>query len=358
LRNTSLLLGKIPFNLFPLSNEFNLLVYNMISTKDFEDRLSTISEIFDAHSISRDDVLELLLAMTVNKKYGVTPSRTHLKLVELFCRSSGLIQDVIHRFRHVPLRETLNSIVLQSEYLSISAMDFSNIMKDLKDTGYATLPVRLDKSTCKEILDYAQFQEYSCMARCDSQDIRYTASNFNDIQPYTLSASMEESCILRSILITKIINDPVILSLVSFYLRSNVSMRAVSFWHSFESADHQPRGELAQLFHYDLDEFRWLKLFIFLTDVTYKNGPHVFISGFSRPGYKASSLLSRGYARISDDDMEHYHPRSSWQYLTCPAGTLTLADTRCWHKGTALQSGVRSVLQPEYAPTTFSKNLI
>jgi hypothetical protein len=56
--------------------------------------------------------------------------------------------------------------------------------------------------------------------------------------------------------------------------------------------------------------------------------------------------------------MDQYHPRSSWKYLNCPAGTLVLADTRCWHKGTALRSGVRSVLQPEYAPSHFSKKLI
>ena len=330
----------------------------MTSNREFRNELSKILRTLDVYSIARDDIIELLLAIKFNKKHGVIPSATHLKLVELFCRSSGLIQEIIHSFRESSLEETLNPIVLQSEYFNLGALDFTNIMVDLKNIGYATIPMTLPRSICNEILNYAYLQQYTCIARSNSQDIRYKISTFDEIRPCTLSASMDESCIYSSVIISKIINDPVILGLVAFYLRSRVCIRSVSFWHSFESIDHKPSGELAQLFHYDLDEFRWLKLFIFLSDVTNENGPHVFIPGSHRSGFKDPNLLSRGYSRISDEDMDRYHSKSSWKYLTCAAGTLVLADTRCWHKGTAIRSGVRSVLQPEYAPSNFSKTLI
>jgi len=324
----------------------------------YRNQLGKILETLDIYSIGRDDIIELLLAMSFNNKHGVVPSSTHLKLVDLFCRSSGLIQETIHKFRHSPIQDTLNSIVLQSENVRITASDFTNIIADLKNIGYATLPCSLHKNICDEILSYAYLQQHTCLARYGSQNRRYEVSGLDELQPYTLSAAMKESCINASNTIHIIINDPVILGLVSFYLRTKICVRSVSFWHSFEAIDHEPYGELAQLFHYDLDEFRWLKLFIFLTDVSDNNGPHVFIPGSHRPGFKDPKLLSRGYARISDDDMDRYHPRSSWKYLTCSAGTLVLADTRCWHKGTAVKTGVRSLLQPEYAPTKFSMNLI
>jgi ectoine hydroxylase-related dioxygenase (phytanoyl-CoA dioxygenase family) len=154
------------------------------------------------------------------------------------------------------------------------------------------------------------------------------------------------------------VNDPVINSLVRFYLRTAIQVRHVSLWHSFPAVNFQPESELAQLFHFDLDEFRWLKLFIFLTDVDLENGPHVYIPGTHKPGSKSSELLKRGYSRITDDDMELYHPRSTWREILCEAGTMVLADTRCWHKGAPVLDGVRSVLQPEYAPSSFSKEFL
>lgn len=330
----------------------------MSTVEHFQDRLENIIKTLDANSVSRDDIVELLLAVSFSKRYDVVPEATHLKLVELFCRSSGLIQELIHKFRILPLNDTLESLVLHSNYISLSALDFTSIITDLCITGYARLPCRLDPGICKNILEYAYLQEYSCLAQHDDQHTKYAIQGLDEIRPYTLSAGMKESSIHGCELIDIIINDPVILGLATFYLRSSVCIRSVSLWHSFESAFHRPSGELAQLFHYDLDEFRWLKLFIFLTDVTPENGPHVFIPGSHRPGFKHPHLLSRGYSRISDEDMDHFHPRSSWEYVTCPAGTLVLADTRCWHKGTPIKSGVRTVLQPEYAPTRFSRNLI
>lgn len=324
----------------------------------FQEHLSKILNILNEFVVTKEDIVELLLAISYQNRYGIVPNATQLKLVKLFCLSSGLIQETIHSFRHLSVADTLKSIKLQSEYIKLSAKEFTSIMADLKNTGYATLPCLLDKNICHEILEYASSQQYSCLARSGSQSIRYEVKTLNDIIPNTLSASMTESCIYASQIIRDIIYDPVILGLVTFYLRTSICVRSVSFWHSFESIGQQPNAELAQLFHYDLDEFRWLKLFIFLTDVTDQNGPHVFIPGSHRPGFKNPSLLSRGYSRISDDDMNHYHPSNTWKYLICPAGTLVLADTRCWHKGTAIKTGVRTLLQPEYAPTRFSTKLI
>ena len=132
-------------------------------------------------------------------------------------------------------------------------------------------------------------------------------------------------------------------------------LRHVSLWHSFPNKE--PSSEAAQLFHFDLDEFKWFKLFIFLTDVDEQSGPHIYIPRTHKTGSKPFDLLKYGYTRITDDLMSSYHPKSSWKKLTCKRGTMVIANTSCWHKGTHVISKIRSVLQPEYSLSTFSKNL-
>ena len=327
----------------------------MISNNDFQREFDQLVNVLDDYSVERNDIIELLLAMSYSNRYDFIPNRTHLKLVNLFCRSSGLIQELIHKFRYSPVNELIDSIVLKSDLIELNPLQFTDIMYDLKDKGYATLPTINSNDLCQEVLNFANHQEYTCIANIDSRNISYNSHGLSHLKTNTLAASMVESCIHRSPLISRIINDPVLLSLAMFYLRCPIKLRSVSLWHSYVSSDGQAKGDLAQKFHFDLDEFRWLKVFIFLTDVTDQNGPHVFIPGSHRPGIKSSQLLSKGYVRIDDEDMRHFHPINTWQQITCQSGTIVLADTRCWHKGTSVRSGIRSVLQPEYAPSNFSK---
>ena len=42
-------------------------------------------------------------------------------------------------------------------------------------------------------------------------------------------------------------------------------------------------SEAAQMFHFDLDRIKWLKFFIYLTDVKINSGPHVYVSGTHKP---------------------------------------------------------------------------
>ena len=102
----------------------------------------------------------------------------------------------------------------------------------------------------------------------------------------------------------------------------------------------------------------WLKVFVYLTDVSSSNGPHVYIPGTHIPGSKPSKLLKHGYARINDKAMAKYHDPSTWVGLTLPKGSVIFADTRCWHKGQFVQSGSRGILSMTYAPSLFSKKVL
>ena len=137
------------------------------------------------------------------------------------------------------------------------------------------------------------------------------------------------------------------MSIFSFLLGAPAILRHVALWHSFPN--QQPSSEAAQLFHFDLDEFKWYKLFIFLSDVDNNSGPHMYRPGTHKPGSKPIDLLKYGYTRIPDEVMRNFYPERAWERLTCKSGTMVIANTNCWHKGTQVISQRRTVLQPEYS---------
>lgn len=332
--------------------------YKVSHISGFDQELKTISSALDSYCINRNDLLELILAIKYDRNHGRIPEKTHLKLVNLFCRSSGEIQNIIHGFRCIAPSNIAAGIELRSHLFSLTPQEFTNAIHNLSDDGYATLPFKLHRNICTQIINDTFNCDHSCILSNFESITRYSIPSLSALKQGTISAHMAEQQILSHPMVGQIVNDPVITSVVRSYLRTPTQLRHISLWHSFPAVNAQPETELAQLFHFDLDEFRWLKLFIFLNDVNSENGPHVYIPGTHKPMSKASDLLMRGYSRITDADMEIYHPRDTWREIHCEAGMMILADTRCWHKGTPVLKGTRIVLQPEYSFSTFSRQFL
>lgn len=331
---------------------------NVPSLSDFAENLNRLSLILDKYQIHRDDLLELLLAMKYDRLYGGIPNKTHLKLVDFYCRSSGEVQDVIHSFRLRPARDTYRDLQLTSDLFKLSSSQFTDIIHDLSDDGYAQFPCVLSPKICFEILRSSDTFNYSCLQRIDDCVTRQVSKGIpKDCSNYIAAYALEDLLIGCSH-IKDIVSDPVILSIVSHYFRCSAELKDLSFWHSFPTITGQPETDAAQLFHYDLDEFKWLKLFIFLTDVNLNTGPHVYIPGTHKTGSMPKELLEFGYARIPDHVMEMFFPSNTWRSIVCSAGTIVIADTRCYHKGSPLLEGTRSLLSTEFAPSTFSKSFL
>ena len=62
----------------------------------------------------------------------------------------------------------------------------------------------------------------------------------------------------------------------------------------------------------------------------------------------SSSLLKKGYSRISDNKLKKFYDTELFKKFTGSKGTIVLADTRCWHKGNRVLSGKRAMLQFQY----------
>jgi hypothetical protein len=111
-------------------------------------------------------------------------------------------------------------------------------------------------------------------------------------------------------------------------------------------------SQSAQLFHADMSNPSFLKVFIYLNDVNEKNGPHCMIPQTHRQ--KASELWRDG--RITDEEVSAYYPESNWAYQVGEAGSVIFVDTKAFHKGVPLIEGERHLIQFYYVDTLFGEH--
>ena len=155
--------------------------------------------------------------------------------------------------------------------------------------------------------------------------------------------------------IQKLMMDPVLINVARNYLGSEPIFDFPALWWTSafnKAASH----EAAQLYHFDLDRVKWLKIFFYINGVSPDNGPHCYIKGSHRAGNKPAELLKRGYARIPDSDLKKFYKEEDFIELSAEAGAVFAGDTKCWHKGKPLKKGHRLAMEFEYTSSMFVSN--
>jgi hypothetical protein len=98
-----------------------------------------------------------------------------------------------------------------------------------------------------------------------------------------------------------------------------------------------------EYFHRDPDDWRFLKLFIYLTDVDEQSGPHEFVTGSH---HSSGRILSKPYI---NEELEYSYGRKSMVKITGPKGTTFIEDTWGVHRGNMPITRPRLLLQVEYS---------
>ncbi len=158
---------------------------------------------------------------------------------------------------------------------------------------------------------------------------------------------MELQEAIKSPQVQSLVVEKNLIDAVSRYLGTAPMITAIVMWSSF--AWDRADSASAQLFHYDLDRSNFLKCFVYLTDVDDTNGPHVYVPGSQ---YEKPKELLDG-TRLDDARVARHYPRDTWASITGKRGTMFLADTQGFHKGTRLLSGHRSILQFNFGSDRF-----
>jgi hypothetical protein len=135
------------------------------------------------------------------------------------------------------------------------------------------------------------------------------------------------------------INRADVLRLASAFLGCKPTLCAVGVRWSFPG----PKSADVQAFHRDPDDWRFLKLFVYLTDVDGESGPHIYVAGSHN---KRRPFRAKPYAR---EQLEAQFGKQNMRAILGASGTTFIADTSGIHAGMPPQQAPRLLLQAQYS---------
>jgi hypothetical protein len=139
-------------------------------------------------------------------------------------------------------------------------------------------------------------------------------------------------------------SDPQLRAIARKYLRTEPVLVSARMWWSFcGPTDAQQQMRDGQGFHYDIDGYRALAFFFYLTDVGPTNGPHVYVRG-SHTRKLLRHIVSI-YKGRSDAEIESVYGLEPQVVCCGPAGSGFAEDIFGFHKGQHPQTSDRLIVQ-------------
>ncbi|MFC0385510.1 phytanoyl-CoA dioxygenase family protein [Muricoccus vinaceus] len=169
-----------------------------------------------------------------------------------------------------------------------------------------------------------------------------------DLPPGTGMAAYPLHTVVACPGLMEAINAPDVLRIAAGYLGCVPTISSLGVRWSFPSSGQavgslSARPDQTQLLHRDPDDWRFLKLFVYLTDVGPEDGPHVYVLGSHKT---AADLRARPFELGA---AERAYGAGSIRTVTGRAGTTFLADTHGIHMGTPPRAMPRLILQVQYS---------
>ena len=135
-------------------------------------------------------------------------------------------------------------------------------------------------------------------------------------------------------------NQPTILAQVERYLGCCPTISYLAAWWSYPT-NFGPQQ--AEKFHRDVDDWRFVKLFVYLTDVEDNSGPHIYVK---------ESVLNPALTairRYEDAEVEASMGKENIISNVGASGIGFLENTFGLHKGQPVKSGARLMFQAVYS---------
>lgn len=144
---------------------------------------------------------------------------------------------------------------------------------------------------------------------------------------------------------TAVRKDPLLLAIARHYLGNQAKPITIRTWWSFPTSD-APERELSRAsfkYHFDLDDWRMLKFFFYLSDVDADTGPHVYVKGsHRRRRLKHQLTLLVGHPA---DEVLRFYGEENVFTLTGRAGTGFVEDPFGFHMGTPAKKRPRLMME-------------
>jgi Phytanoyl-CoA dioxygenase (PhyH) len=252
------------------------------------------------------------------------------------------------------LRSTTNSIQANT-HTSLQNVEIESAVRSIRKEGFFPgLQLR------PEVIE--QLLTFSSMATCYGEgkaEVPFLYADKSIVEQQSglrFKLGRYNHALQASPVLQALATDPQLLAIARQYLNAEPVLIGARMWWSFSGyADVKAQKDAGQGFHYDLDGYRALAFFFYLTDVGHANGPHVYVRGtHNKKALKHVVTIHKGR---NDDEIAHRYGSEKQVICVGPAGTGFAEDIFGFHKGQHPESGERLLVQLRYGLRDYGTGL-
>lgn len=274
---------------------------------------------------------------------GETPVYSYRSLRKLFYTSNGQFNKKISKKiskQNPPYKlEEVSKGILGD----ITQKDSDFIVSKLNQDGFYIFDKLLNEIDLQKLLDFSLEKEARLMPYPKLCFKKYNRDN-----PEAVKYQFLEKDLVNNEVVQNILTDKSILKISQDFLGSKPIIDLISMWWS-TCFSKEASSEIAQLYHFDMERIKFIKFFIYLTDVDEQTGPHCYVKGST----KNIPLSVRKDGRIDDREIENAYNKEDLLEICGEKGTILAVDTSGFHKGKKLEKNDRLLFQIELTNSLF-----
>ena len=241
--------------------------------------------------------------------------------------------------------------------------DLFGLLPELSEKGVVIPELKFDRRKIAEVRGYLDPLPVYRGSHILSSD--YHLRPFSEVQKDSAFAGYTVDQLLRAPHLVDFFNQPAIVDFIEEAFGCVPTLYSLNAWWSFPATS--ATGDGMQRFHRDTDDWRFLTLFIYLTDVDADAGPHQLIAG-SHTVAGMTRLLEGVRARNPTEQIigpqqsfevdTYFRPtfsafvedqfRDSTINIGGPAGTVFIANTVAIHRGLMPTAKPRLIVWARY----------
>jgi hypothetical protein len=288
------------------------------------------------------------------RRKGSTPPEAYHEMINLFCRTQGLSNDILHMLVRSPKFKIPKPKGTLGDF---SQNDIKQIANDIRRNGYYIFERGISQSVGNYLCSLAQSTKaYVRPLSPEGYATQPIYANFApNLEPLAIRYDYDEGILINDPVVQSLMTDMSILAVAQEYLNGLPKADVTGMWWHTDYSD-EANAEAATMWHFDMDRVKWIKFFFYLTDVTPETGPHCFIEGTHKTGAIPRDLLKYGYARLSDEAVKMHFRQERFIEYCAKRFTVIAEDTRGLHKGKPVEKGSRLLFQLQFSDHLFGGN--
>ena len=215
-------------------------------------------------------------------------------------------------------------------------IDVDKYVNEIKVKGFSS-PFKIPEQILTDLISYIKRADFEGQYTKEQVKIDYD----NPVKPSEDLWYIDKDIYSKCSTAYRLTHDRSLVEIAQNYLGREPRVHNVQAWWSFSP----PKGGTPHNygFHYDIDSFKFLKFFIYLTDVNMDSGPHVIIADT----HKKKTWTEKMNRRMTDEQVEKYFDSNRINVMLGRAGEGFFEDTFSYHKGMT-PSKPRLIFQVEY----------